>query len=396
VSDWLHTNRGAGELASDMAEAIAAASGHPGKVATLIVPADHQAAPASGPAGARAAAPASAVGERALGRAARALKSKKPKALLLGSGALSERGLRAAARLAAACGCALFCETFPARLERGGGLAAVEKVPYFPEQALERLAGFASLVLAGAPDPVAFFGYPGLPSCVRPPGTRRVLLARPSEDAAGALEALAERLGAPRQMPAGPRLDLPERPVGPLTIRTLGQALASVQPEGAIVVDEGNTCGPPYFSCAAGSPRFTYLSITGGAIGFGPPAATGAALARPGTRVLALQADGSALYTLQALWTQAREGLDVTTIVCSNRSYRILRVELARAGIAEPGAHAIALTDLSSPAIDWIALARGLGVPARRVEDAGDLAAEIERSLAEPGPRLIEAVVDTQ
>jgi acetolactate synthase-1/2/3 large subunit len=182
-------------------------------------------------------------------------------------------------------------------------------------------------------------------------------------------------------------------PSGSLTAGTLGQALAALQPEGAIVVDEGATSGLAYYALSAGAPAHDYLALTGGAIGQGLPSAVGAALACPDRKVIAFQADGSGMYTLQSLWTCARESLDVIVVVAANRAYRILQVELARAGIAEPGAHARALTDLSHPALDWVALARGMGVPGSRADTAEDFIAAFRRALAEPGPRLIEAVL---
>jgi acetolactate synthase-1/2/3 large subunit len=299
--------------------------------------------------------------------------------------------VRAAARLAAATGCRAFVETFPSRLERGGGLPALPKLPYFPEQAVEALAGCTALVLAGARDPVAFFGYPGGHTRLAPEDCALHALAGPAEDAAASLELLAEALGAP----AAPKAPLPrpEAVGGPLTPDVLGRVVAALQPEGAIVVDEAATSGLPWTLHGAAAPPHLVLGLTGGAIGQGLPCAVGAALAAPGRRVLALQADGSGFYTLQALWTLAREGLDVTVVVCANRAYRILQVELMRAGVAEPGPRARALTDLGHPAPDWTALARGFGVPARRAGSGEELADALGAALAEPGPFLVEALL---
>jgi acetolactate synthase-1/2/3 large subunit len=217
-------------------------------------------------------------------------------------------------------------------------------------------------------------------------------LSRADEDAEGALEHLADELGATEahaaaEMQPAPR---PVAPSGALHPGSLGQALAAAQPEGAIVMDEGATSGMPYFLAAAGAPRHSYLGLTGGAIGQGLPCATGAAIACPDRQVIALQADGSGAYTVQALWTQARENLDVVTLLCSNRAYRILQVELGRAGIAEPGPAAKSLTDLSRPNLDWVSLAQGFGVPASRVGTADELNRELEIGFTESGPRLIE------
>jgi acetolactate synthase-1/2/3 large subunit len=397
VSDWLRRSASAGELAKDVAAAVAAAAREPGAVATLVVPSDLARADAAGPAAPVPPGRATAVPGARIDAVARRLRDGGPAVLLLGAHGLRERALRAAARVAAATGCRLLTETFPARHERGGDLPRVGRLPYFPEMALGALAGVATLLRASAPEPASFFLYPGLPSRLVPEGCESVLLAEPREDVAGALEALADALRAPAA-PTGGAIGAggtsrPERPTGRLDPARLGAALAAAQPEGAIVVDEAATSGGAWFEAAAAGPRHTVLALTGGAIGQGLPVATGAALACPDRPVIAFQADGSGLYTVQSLWTQARENLHVVNVICANRSYRILRVELARAGIAEPGPKALSLTDLARPPIDWISLARGFGVPGERVEQAEDLTRTLERALAEPGPHLIEAVL---
>ncbi|MDJ0850592.1 MAG: acetolactate synthase large subunit [Myxococcota bacterium] len=391
VSGWVGSTTHAGSLASDFAEALAAACRPPGCVATLIVPADCQweDAPAPAPPPPRAAPPE--VSDERLDAIARRLRGDGPVALLMGGAALQEPGLRAAARVASATRATLFCETFPARVDRGGDLPRTVRLPYFPEQAAEALAPFRWVVLAGAPEPVAFFGYPGGRSHLLD-AERRLVLAAPEEDAASALAHLADALGAP---PAGApeATPPPGTPSGALDPGKLGAVLAARQPEHAVLVDEGATSGRPWWLAAEAAPRHSALTLTGGAIGQGLPCATGAALARPETPVIALQADGSGLYTAQALWTQAREGLQVVTVVCANRRYRILQIEMARSGIPEPGPKARALTDLSHPTVDWVALARGFGVPGVSVETADDLDRALEAALREPGPRLIEAIL---
>jgi len=392
VSGWVHTSADAKSLPGDFAAALHASLGPPGQVASLIVPQDCQWDPAEGPARAAAPAKGSAPDDAVVAAAAEALRGDAPAALLIGGPALVERGLRAAARIRAATGCRVLHETFFARLERGGDLPCFERLPYFPEQAIEVLAPFRTLLLAGARDPVAFFGYAGVPSRLAPEAAQRLELAADDVDAALALEALADRLGAPGAVAVDPPQPA-ESPSGALSVAALGQAIAALQPEGAIVMDEGATSGLAYFVLAAGAPRHSLLSLTGGAIGQGLPCAVGAALACSDRKVIALQADGSGMYTLQALWTMARESLDVVTIICANRAYRILQVELGRAGIAEPGPQALGLTDLSRPEIDWVALARGLGVPGRRAQSADAFADALARALAEPGPSLIEALL---
>jgi acetolactate synthase-1/2/3 large subunit len=283
-------------------------------------------------------------------------------------------------------------ETFTPRIERGVGIPAPARLPYFPEQALEALSGSKLLILAGAKAPVAFFGYPGLPSSLIPEGCAAEVLAKVEEDVLAALDALAEALNAPRSVPAS-ALTSPSLPTGALTPATLGAALAALQPENAIVVDESATSGGPYGALAAAAKPHSCLSLTGGAIGQGLPSATGAAVACPDRRVIALQADGSSMYTFQSLWTQAREGLNVTTLLCSNRAYRILQIEAARAGNTEPGRNARSLTELAPPEIGFAQVARGLGVPGVRVETADDLVKELDRALKTAGPNLIEAML---
>jgi acetolactate synthase-1/2/3 large subunit len=392
VSAWVKTARASKDLAADFAEAVAAASRPPGQVATLIVPSDCQWEAAGRLVHPKPVAVAPRVEPARVEAVARRLRRSTAPALLLGARAPRRQGLHAAARIAAATGARLLCPTFPARLTRGAGLPPLERLPYFPEQAIESLAGFDTLVVAGTVPPVSFFGYPGVPSRLEAPESL-VTLADVDEDAVAALEDLAEALTAPRRASAPPDLPRPEPPTGALSPAALGAALALRQPEGAIVVDEGATSGLPYFLAAQSAPPHAYLALTGGAIGQGLPCATGAAVACPDRKVIALQADGSALYTLQALWTQAREGLDVVTLLCANRAYRILQVELARAGVAEPGPAARSLTDLSHPAIEWTAIARGMGVPAARVETAEALLAQLDAAFREPGPRFIEAVL---
>ena len=393
VSAWVRANRSGEELAGDTADAIAAASVLPGNIATLIVPHDCQGEPTSGPVAPRSPAPLPELNEETVRRAAEMLRTSQPAALFLGGHALRERGLRAAARIAAATGCALICETFPARIERGAGMPALERLPYFPEQGIALLSKYRAIVLAGARPPVSFFGYPGIPSYIISPEQATSTLASPEDNVAGALEALADELGASRDIGQTPPFERPGTPAGEITLQSFAAAVASVQPEGAIVMDEGNTSSAAYFQMSQSALPFTYLAQPGGAIGLGMPCATGAAIACPDRPVICLQADGSGMYTLQSLWTQAREGLNVTTVICNNRSYRILGVELARAGVKEPGAQARSMIGLTNPQLDWVQLAAGMGVPGVRVDTADALVKELRRGLEEPGPHLIEMIL---
>ncbi|MCX6464452.1 MAG: acetolactate synthase large subunit, partial [Pseudonocardiales bacterium] len=293
-------------------------------------------------------------------------------------------------RIAAATGARLLCETFPARLERGAGVAPVARLAYLADAARHQLGAARHLVLAGARSPVAFFGYPGRDGDLVPDGCAVHPLAGPT-GAAAALEELADLLapgGAATQAPAR----RPDPPTGALTVAAASAAVGALLPEGAIVVDESITSGLGLPDATAGAPRHDWLTLTGGAIGYGLPASTGAAVARPDRPVWCLQADGSAMYTIQALWTQAREGLDVTTVLYRNSAYAILRMEMAAVG-ATPGAASADLFDLGRPELDFCAMARGMGVPAERATTADELVAALRRAQAEPGPRLVEALV---
>ncbi|MBV8357175.1 MAG: acetolactate synthase large subunit, partial [Deltaproteobacteria bacterium] len=354
VSAWVREVKTPASVAADTAEAIAASGHAPGRVSTLIVPSDCLWNPASGIASPLPVQAPIRVTDDAIRRSASTLHERGSKAVMfLGAQAMRARGLVAAGRIARKTGCRLVCETFPSRIERGAGRPAVEKLPYFPEQALEMLSKYEAIVLAGALAPVAFFGYPNLPSSLIPDGCASETLATPEQDAIAALEALADEVGASADAVSGTNLNRPPRPTGKLDSATVGAALAALLPENCIVMDEAATTGLPFFAASAGAPPHTYLALTGGAIGQGLPCATGAAVACPERKVIAFQADGSGMYTLQALWTQAREGLNVTTLVCNNRRYRILQVELARAGVTEPGRKARSLTSLANPEIQW-------------------------------------------
>jgi acetolactate synthase I/II/III large subunit len=396
VSKWVRTSASATDLAHDGALAYGAAMAAPGGVATLVVPADCAWGEAEGPARPVPGAPPAAVLDESVDEAARVLSRSdgRPAALLLGATGLTETGIRAAGRIAATTGCRILSETFPARVERGGDLPAPERLPYFPEEATAVLERASALVLAGAREPVAFFGYPGLPSRLAPDGMPIVTLADPAHEADDALVRLAERVGAPQAAAPAPGAAPSPPPDGPLTPQAVASVVAAGQPEGAIVVDEGLTLSAFYFAASRHAARHSYLALTGGAIGQGLPAAAGAAIACPDRPVIALQADGSGMYTAQALWTHARERLDVTTLICSNRTYAILLEELARAGVQDPEPHARAVTSLGDPALDWVALSQGMGVPATRATTTRELAGAMASALAEPGPHLIEMVID--
>ena len=246
--------------------------------------------------------------------------------------------------------------------------------------------------MVGTRPPVGFFAYPGKPSLLWHAGTTTVtVLATPDEDALGALEAVADLVG------AEPDADVAAAARAPVRQARLRHAHARVCrrliPEGAVVVDESVTASAFIQPHLGGAAEHDYLFLTGGAIGWGLPAATGAAVGAPGRPVFLMEADGSAMYTIQALWTQAREQLDVTTVIIANRSYAILEFEFSRVGAEGDGAAAHALMDLSRPVLDFVGLAESQGVPGRRVEDVASLAEAVREAVAEPGPHLIEAVI---
>jgi len=364
-------------------------------VATLILPADvswsEGASPAAPPILPPLVPPA---GER-IEAVCRALRGAGNAAILLGGRALREPGLMAAARVASATGARLICEVFPARFERGAGLPSVERLAYVPELASTQLAGLTHLILADAKSPVTFFAYPGKDSDLVPSGCDVLELAEPAGDPVAALEAVASAIGSGSVDGLLSPARRPQAPTGALTGDSVCQAIGAVLPEGAIISDEAQTSGVKLAAATAGAPRHDLLALTGGAIGQGLPVAVGAAIACPDRPVLALVADGSSLYTIQSLWTMAREGLDVTVVIFNNRSYGILNVELSRVGARAAGPKARAQLDLGDPDVDFVSLARGFGIPASQADSGEDLVAALRVAFARPGPHLVEVVIPT-
>jgi len=391
ASDWVRTVRDARSAATDAAEAVAAARA--GGVATLIVPADAGWEPSLGPVAAAPVAAVAPVPSEAVEAAARALRSGRA-ALLLGGAATRARGLELAARIAAATGATVFRDTVAPRLERGGGRPRPLGVPYLTELAVDALSGLSQLVLVDTLRPVGFFAYPGQPSLLADPATELTVLASPGEDALGALEALAEAVGAAASVPSVPDLERVGLPTGgALDVDTLSAVVGALLPDDAIVVDEAVTASILFVERTAGAGEHDYLFLTGGSIGWGLPAATGAAVGAPGRPVISLEADGSAMYTIQSLWTQARERLDVTTIIIANRSYAILEFEFSRVGAEGDGNAAHELMDIGRPELSFAGLAQSMGVPGWRVDDVPGMVSALREALNEPGPHLIEAVV---
>jgi acetolactate synthase-1/2/3 large subunit len=295
--------------------------------------------------------------------------------------------------MAAATGARLLAERTSARLERGAGLPAVERLAHWPELVCRQLEGLEHLILADAKAPASAFAYPDQPGSLVPAGCQVHEVSAATSDVVGSLEALAEALGAADARPKLEPRAIPPRPEGPLSAEKVCQAIGAVLPEGAILSDEGITSVAALPAATSGAPRHDWLSLAGGAIGQGLPVAVGAAVACPDRPVIALQADGSAMYTIQSLWTMAREQLDITVVLFNNRAYRILDVELGRLGGRPAGANARALLDLGNPDLDFVKLGSGLGVSSRRVDTAEQLIAALEESIADPGPHLIEVVI---
>ncbi|MEQ8515393.1 MAG: acetolactate synthase large subunit, partial [Chromatocurvus sp.] len=334
-----------------------------------------------------------AVAPDAVDRLAQQLANDSPRAFFLGGRALREDCLELLGRIAAATGARLLCQTFPARLQRGAGRVPVERLPYFAEQATESLRGLEQLVLVGSVAPVSFFAYPGKPSWLAPDACEIITLASADEDVPAALDALAQRLPATGKPQVRTR-QAPDLPGGSrLNAEAIGNAMAALLPENAIVVDEGVTCGLAVYLLTEGAAAHDWLTLTGGAIGQGLPVALGAAIARPQQKVIALQADGSAMYTVQALWTMVRENADVTVILLNNRSYAILAIELDRVGAGGDNDKTRSLLDLSRPDMDFCAIAEGFGMRATRARTGSEFAVQFRDAMTTAGPCLIEAMV---
>jgi len=395
VSGWWRTSKSTSDITVDVSDAVTAT--RLGQVATLIVPHDYQLAECDDYRVRTPGEPFDSLDLDAIKTVASRLRASRKVALMLGGRALRKPGLNAAARIQKTIGCNLFTQTFPGYMERGAGLPIVERLPYFPRQATAMISRYEVVLFAGAPEPVAFFGYPGFGSRILTDEQERITLCTDRQNVVEALEYLADAVGAPSHLTIGDNLLAGRQqaaiPNGKLTADKASLLIAAIQPENAIIVDESGTTGFLYFAPTAWLPPYSFMTLTGGALGQGIPCATGAAIACPERPVINLEGDGSAMYTVQALWTQAREGLNVTTLICSNRSYRILQVELRHAGVTSYGPNTQALTELTKPPIDWVKIAQGFGVPGVTVSTAEDLARELSNAFTEPGPHLIEMLL---
>ncbi len=393
-SKWLRTSRSAAEVGRDASEAVAAARTAPGQIATLIVPADVAwSAGGSVPAGAvvpRTPMPAA----DAVEHAAAMLRSGVRTAMLMTGNALYGKGLAIAGRIAAATGAKLFAPYPVTRLQRGADLPAVDRIAYVLEQGVEQLKEFRQLILVGAKAPMAYFASPGKDSAFTSPECRIHTLASPGEDYVGGLEALEAELSGRRSQPGaktiGEKTGRSALPEGDITLTGLAAVVGFLLPENAIVVDESMTSGRGMMAATKGAPPHDWLGNTGGSIGIAMPLAVGAAVACPSRKVLCLTADGSGMYTLQALWTMAREGLKVTTVVFANRDYAVLKREFSYLGVGQPGPRAMRMFEIGRPDLDWVQLAKGMGVPGTRVSSLAGFAKALRDGFESAGPSLIE------
>jgi acetolactate synthase-1/2/3 large subunit len=393
VSSWICQSKSARSAAADAARAVQAACAAPGQIATLILPADTAWTEAS-----HAAQPLPTVGPQpvsaaAIAEAATLLGNGRRTVMLMRGRALRGAGLEAAGRIAARTGARIMCDTFAPHTELGAGRVAIERLPYFAEQIAETLKGVEQMILVGTRPPVSFFAYPGRPSWCSPEGCRFAQLAHDHEDGVQALEALCEAVGATSAVGVRSSLALPDLPEGRLTAVAVAQAIAHLTPEDAILADESATSGLPLAMMMPRARAHDHLALTGGSIGLGLPLAVGAAIAAPHRKVVCPHGDGGAAYTLQALWTMARERLDITTVIYANRSYAILNIELQRVGAIGAGPKALSMLDLHDPELNWTQIATGLGVEASRAETAEEFVAQYASAMKQRGPRLIEAMI---
>ncbi|NML08278.1 acetolactate synthase large subunit [Sphingomonas sp. G-3-2-10] len=391
LSHWVRRAESAQSIAWDAATAVAKASEHPGQIATLILPGDtawqdagERVLPAPAPSARKA--PDAA----RIDKIAEVLRSGEPALIILANKSTRGRALELAGKVAAGTGCRLGSQFFTARIERGAGRVPLERIPYAVPQGMAFLQGFKHLITVETREPVAFFSYPDKPSLLKAPGTVVHNLSEADEDSEAAFEMLIDALGiggvAPRLQE---RIETPP-PSGALNPTSIAHALAAALPEHCVFVDESLTTGRESMGLTMGARPHDLINNMGGSIGYGTPVATGAALACPDRRTFCMVGDGSAMYTIQSLWTQAREGLPVTTIIFANNSYAILKAEYANMGAGTPGPQALAMIDIDRPTIDWVAMAKSMGVPGVSVSTAEDFHAAMVRSVDADGPVLIE------
>jgi acetolactate synthase-1/2/3 large subunit len=394
VSPYVRTLERASDIGQTASAVIQAARTPPGQVATLIAPADLSWSEAGELGGVLPPEERTRPQAERLREVACVLKSHEPAGLLLSGGALLSPGLQAAGQLAAGTGVRVFADRYAARMECGARRFAPQRIAYFPEVAESMLAGLKHLILVESQPPVSFFQYPGRRSYLPPEDCALHVLAPIDGDGTVALQALVEECAVTRFSPPLPQVSPPALPEGAsLTADAIGRALARLLPEGAILCDEMISCGETISQHLSSAAAYDLLPVTGGAIGQGLPVALGAALACPNRKVFALEADGSGMYTLQSLWTMAREQLNVVTVILANHRYRILDIEMQRTGAGELGRMANDMIDIGRPDLNWVKLAEGLGVRAVRATTADEFIAHFRAAVSHTGPALIEAVI---
>lgn len=389
VSKWVRTSMTAESVASDFVDAVNASWQPSGAISTLVLPMDLQAKSIESPlATGTVKAPVRRFFTDGVEAVARKIKAGKRLVFIVGDNGVTEEGLKAAGRLSQLPNIKMYAETFPRVSHRGGGLPDLDRLPYFPEVAIKVLDQYDEVVCAGVPEPISYFGYEGLPSRLAEQD-RLVMLAEVGHDVVGAMEALADAVSAPPFVELEGELSLPA-PEAELTPQSIGQVVSAGLPHDCIVSVEGGTCGYPFFTASAHAAKHRVITNTGGAIGQGIPAGFGAALAEPGNTVICLQSDGSAQYTIQTLWSIARENLPVVILIAANHRYGILQNELRRYGVTEFGPQSLSLTELDKPRVDWQALAQGYGVESTAVKTNAELAGALKQACASESPYLIE------
>ncbi|SOE97371.1 acetolactate synthase-1/2/3 large subunit [Burkholderia sp. D7] len=391
LSHWVRRVESPGAVAWDVATAVSKASERPGQIATLILPGDTSWQDAGEQVALlRTIASAKIPDAARIEHVAQVLRSGEPTLIILAGRSTRGRALEMAAKLKAATGCRIATQFFSARIERGAGRVTLERIPYAVGPAIEYLNGFKHIITVETTEPIAFFSYPDKPSLLKSPGTSVHSLVEIGEDGAAGLEMLVEALGATNSVAVIQQRSDATPPTGALTPATIAQALAAALPENCILVDESLTTGRETMGLTVGAARHDLINNMGGSIGYGTPVAIGAALACPDRRVFCMVGDGSAMYTIQSLWTQARESLNITTIIFANNSYAILKAEYANMGAGAPGPRALAMIDIDRPRIDWLSMAKSMGVPSVAVDTAEAFYKAMADSVNEPGPCLIE------
>ena len=317
----------------------------------------------------------------------------KPTVILLGNSALSQTAQENADKIAQATGARLFCDTFNKRFPRGAGRCSVERLGYFAEQATAQIKDVEQFIMVSTKAPVAFFAYPGHASEFYSPDSRLHTLTNVNEDAEQALQRLAAAVSAEHHQPRLTTLNKPGAGSGDVNQFSIGASFAEYLPANAIVVDEAATSGAGSFAASAQSEAHDWLSLTGGSIGFGLPTAIGAAVACPDRKVVCLHGDGGAMYTIQSLWTMARENLDICVVIFANRKYQILQVELARVGTENVNEKTLDMLDIGNPDLDFVALSTGMGVKASRAATTEAFNQQYIEAMNTKGPHLIEVIL---